>query len=257
MDRLLFCALALAMALLPLAPSESDANNYGDFSSPTGTVAFNNVADLNGLYGAPTVSVNTLDFNPTLFELDCSSSATNCDPSVSVADTLTFDIEANSGFFIEEILLTEAGDTLVNDFNQPTASAFTSLVGNVFVDVYELDSSPANGINGNAQMVFTPGDTFNTAVDGNVSLIWTGELLLNIDDLITGSSQTGKATGVTISLENILTGFAENNAVAQIEKKDADGLAITVIPEPGTALLLALGLAGLSLAGHRRPESTL
>lgn len=72
-----------------------------------------------------------------------------------------------------------------------------------------------------------------------------------MDAVITANALTGKATLVELSLANTLTAFAENGAQAFIEKKDIDGLAITVIPEPGTALLMLLGLSGLAMAGRR------
>ena len=39
---------------------------YGDFMDPSGTVSYLNVADVNGLYGAPSVSLNSIDFTPRI-----------------------------------------------------------------------------------------------------------------------------------------------------------------------------------------------
>lgn len=252
MIRLLFSRSALALAiscLFVVAAPAAFAGSYGDFSSPTGTVTFRNVTDLNDLFGAPTVSANTLDFTPVDFETTCSGS---CGAGTSVSDTLTFQIDSDAGYFIEDIILSEAGDTLINDFSIPIGFAATTIVGNVVIDVLELDNSTVNGINGNAQMVFTEDGTYDTSNEGNGTYGWTGQLALDIDALIAGAGQTGRATLVQISLVNTLTAFAENGAVAIVEKKDADGLAITVVPEPGTALLFALGLGGLSIAGRSR-----
>ncbi|MBW2423566.1 MAG: PEP-CTERM sorting domain-containing protein [Deltaproteobacteria bacterium] len=46
----------------------------------------------------------------------------------------------------------------------------------------------------------------------------------------------------------------ETGAAARIQKKDIDGLAITVIPEPGTALLMGLGLFALAGCGPRTAD---
>lgn len=240
----------LGLAVLGLA-SQANAASYGNFSSPTGTVSFLNVEDVNGLFGMPVASGNSLDFSPNTFEVDCAS-APSCPPTPGTAtDTLTFQIDADSGFFIEDIILSEAGDTTINNFTVPTGFAATTIVANVFIDILELDGSSVSGINGNASMIFTADGTFDTNTEGNGSHVWTGLLSLDVDAFIAAASQTGKATLVEISLANTLTAYAENGAVAFIEKKDIDGLAITVVPEPGTALLMGLGLTALSLTSRR------
>ena len=115
MNRL-FLAGVLALTLSTFSASISHAGAYGDFSSPTGTVSFLNVSDLNDLYGMPTVSGNSLDFSPNTFEAECSLSP-GCPPTPhTVTDTLTFQIDADAGNFIDSILLTEAGDTTLQSF---------------------------------------------------------------------------------------------------------------------------------------------
>lgn len=239
-------AFALTVGIVGFAgtASVSNAASYGDFSSPTGTVSFLNVADLNGLFGAPTVSGNSLDFSPNAFEADCALSAT-CPPTPhAVADTLVLEIDAAAGNYIDTINLSEAGDTTLTTFLN--AIAATTVVGDVFVDVLEIDGAPVNGLNGNAQMAFNQGGQYTT------SGIWSGFLSIDIDSVIAAGGGSGRATLVRISLANTLTAFAEDGASARIEKKDIDGLAITVVPEPGTALLMGLGLFGLAASNRNR-----
>lgn len=239
-------ALALSVGLAGSA-SVSSAASYGNFSSPTGTVDFLNVTDLNGLFGAPTVSGNSLDFSPNTFEADCAVSA-SCPPTPhNVTDTLTFQIDAEAGQYIDTIVLSEAGDTTLSSFLN--AFAATTVVANVFIDVLELNGAPVNGINGNAQMVFTQNGQFDTT-QFTGTRIWSGFLSLDVDSVIAAGGGSGQATLVHISLANGLTAFAASGAAARIEKKDIDGLAITVVPEPGTALLFGLGLLGLASTGR-------
>ena len=61
------------------------------------------------------------------------------------------------------------------------------------------------------------------------------------------------ATRIEVSLSNTLTAYGDNGAVASIRKDAVAGLAIKVIPEPGTALLMGLGLA--ALATRRRDRA--
>jgi len=240
-------ALALSIGIVGSA-SVSSAASYGNFSSPTGTVSFLNVTDLNGLFGNPTASGNSLDFSPSTFEADCAVSA-SCPPTPhNVTDTLTFQIDADAGRFIDTIVLTESGDTTLSSFLN--AFGATTVVANVFIDVLEINGAPVNGLNGNAQMAFTQNGQFETNDEGVGTHIWSGFLSLDVDSVIAAGGGSGQATLVHISLANTLTAYAESGAAARIEKKDIDGLAITVVPEPGTALLMGLGLLGL--AGIRR-----
>lgn len=250
MHRHMLTTGVLAFALfvgIAGSASVSSAVAYGNFSSPSGTVSFLNVHDVNGLFGAPTVVGNNLDFDPATFEATCAGVAGGC-PPVSPAyatDTLVFDIKAQQGQIIDTVIMSEAGDTTLSSFFN--AIAATTVVANVFIDVLEVNGSPVNGLNDNAQMVFTRGGQFTTLdPEGPGTFQWTGLLSFNVNNVITAHGGSGQATLVRISLSNTLTANAANGASARIQKKDVDGLAIAVVPEPGTALLMGLGLLGLS-----------
>lgn len=244
---LLFGLLATAT----LSAGVGSATVYGPL--PGNTVVFESVNDADDLFGAPTVTGDQLDFNPTDFELECGSVANPCTSNLLTGQLVTV-IKANSGNFIENVVLSEAGDTSLSTFIGGDAAS-SSVSMSVFVDIFEIDGQGVNGINGNAQMTFTDGGAFSRdfagSGTGTENTIWTGFLDLDLNALIAGANSSGKATGVSISLNNTLTVFAGGEAIAQIEKKDFDGLAITVVPEPGTALLMGLGLTGLALAGRK------
>ncbi len=217
---------------------------YGDYVGST--VVFEQVTDQNGLYGAPVVSADSLDFNPNSFEAGCP--VHGC-VSELVDDTLTFTIQANATHFVEDIILSEAGDFNLSTF-VGTDLAVTSIAANVFIDILEIDGVAVNNINANTSMVFTNAGSFirDQTIDGTgtTSAAWIGGLSIDLDAIIIGAGQTGQATRVTLNINNTLTAFAGGAAIAFIEKKDFDGLAVTVVPEPGTAILMGLGLAGLA-----------
>ncbi len=232
----------LALAAFGLLTSAANAGLYGDFVGST--VTFEDVQDQNGLYGAPTVSGDSLDFSPNTFEADCSMDP-GCPPNPTlVDDTLTITIQAHSGSFIDDILLQEAGDTTLVSFLD--AFAATTVTATVFIDIFEINGLSVNNINAQAQMVFTNNGEFETTDEGTGTHIWTGSLLIDLDQVIADYGGNGQATRVQLNINNTLVAFAASGASARIEKKDIDGLAITVIPKPGTALLMGLGLAGLA-----------
>jgi hypothetical protein len=225
----------------------AQATNYGNFVGDT--VTFEQVTDADELFGSPIVSGDSLDFSPNTFEVQCPDGG-SCPPTPALIDgTLTLQIRADAGYFIPEIVLSEAGDTTLTSFID--AFGATTVSASVFVDVYEVDGVSVNNINANAQMVFTSDGDFRSDEEGYGTHLWSGSLSLDIDQIIAGAGATGRATYLGINLDNTLTAYAADGATARIEKKDVDGLAITVIPEPGPTLLLGLGLAGLASVRRR------
>ena len=234
--------IALSFCSVLLLASTSQAAFYGNFLGST--VSFNGVQDQNGLFGAPTVSGDSLDFSPNTFEAICNG-APGCPPTpATVDDTLTITIDANNGSFIDDVLLSEAGDTTLSSFLN--AFAATTVSATVFVDIFEIDGISVNNINGNALMTFTQNGQYESTNEGYGTHIWTGSLLIDLDQIIANAGEVGRATLIQLNLNNTLVAYAASGATARIEKKDIDGLAITVVPEPGTALLMGLGLVGLA-----------
>lgn len=227
--------------------SSAQAAFYGDYAGST--VTWVDVQDQNGLFGAPFASGDSLDFSPNAFEAECSSDP-GCPPTpVTVDDTLTLTIQANEGSFIDDIVFSEAGDTTLQSFVDTLAASVVAAT--VFVDIFEIDGISVNNINGSIAMVFSQGGEYRSDDQGYGTHIWDGSLTIDLDAMIAGAGGTGRATRVQINLDNTLTAYAAAGATSRIEKKDIDGLAITVVPEPGTALLFGLGLAGLAVAGRK------
>ena len=242
--------LSSSAAALLLLTGSAHAAFYGNYAGST--VTFEGVQDQNGLFGAPVVSADSLDFNPNTFEAGCPLHGCS---SELVDDTLTFTIQANSGSYLNDIVLSEAGDFNLSTF-VANDLAVTSVAANIFVDILAIDGVAVNNINANASMVFTNGGAYQRSFGsdgvGTSSGAWTGNLTLDLDAIIAAAGASGQATRVTLNINNTLTAFAGGNALAFIEKKDFDGLAVTVVPEPGTAILFGLGLAGLASVRRSR-----
>ena len=241
-----FGIAALGFCSALLLASIGQAASYGNFVGTN--VTYQSVSDGLGLYGAPTISGNALDFSPTAYVASCP--VAGCPPSpVIVDDALAFHIQANSGF-IGSIILAEAGDTTLASFLN--AFAATQVSAPVHIQIEVINGVPVSVSNPfvilklDTFLTFNNGGLFQSTVDGTGTHLWNGSLSVDVDQMIALAGLTGRATRIDFSMDNVLTAYAESGASARIQKKDVDGLTITVVPEPGTGLLMALGLVGLA-----------
>ncbi len=240
----------IGIGLLAAANAQAVPVNYGDFIGTTvkfTSVTEDSATDPVPLFGAPTISGDALDFNPTNFV--SSSSGGAFDSTIAV---LNFTIEALPGNYVEEIKFYEAGDYTI--FGAGGIGTSATVSAPVFINVVEIDGVAVAPINFNANMVFTPSNgDYNLADDGaGFGVIWTGILDVDVDALLTGANVpfVNGATEVKVILNNILATTSENGSSAEIQKKDVQGFGITVVPEPASALLLAA--LGLPLATRRK-----
>ncbi len=246
----LHATLALA-ALLGFAGTAMAAS-YGDFMDPTGSVSYLNVQDVNGLFGAPSVSLNSLDFTPTNYQASCSQ----CPGGASTTDILTLDIQAINGQQISEVGLSEGLDYSLFSFD-PTGFASAVVSASIFIDVLEINGVSVNGINASTSINFTPANVSVFGVGIQTGLM-TGARNIDIQQVILAAGGFGEATRVRVSLDNTLQVFhVGSGGSAQIRKRDTDFVSLTIngglpIPEPTTAVLMLGGLAGLAAQRGRR-----
>lgn len=243
---LLLSTIGLLLAAAPGAMAVS----YGNFIDPSGTVQYLNVADVSGLFGAPSVSLNSLDFTPTAFQAQCSQ----CPNGVTVTDVLTLDILATAGQQIDSIEITEGLDWALQSISlDPLSFAAATVSASIFIDIVEINGVTVNGINANAVVAYTPATSPFIEGFGLQSGIITGTTgAIDIQGIVASAGVLGDATRVRISLDNTLTAYhSATGGFARIRKRDADFVSLTVnggnpIPEPTTAVLLMGGLAVLA-----------
>ena len=253
--------IALATLALFLA-SPAHAIFYGNLTDPAGTVSFLNVQDINGLYGGPldqfgqpsgpTVSLNSIDFTPIDFQEACSF----CSSPETTTDTVSFEIDAVTGQAISTIDIAETGnyEMLTDAFATVTISA------TVTIDVFEVNGAPVSNVSTTQQLAFTFNNGNTVAPPGGfVSGIFTGSLMVDIDALLAaeGFGPGQQATHLLFTMDNTLSAVHTGSfGQSLIRKRDFDATTITIngglpVPEPGTALLMGLGLAGLARSGRR------
>jgi len=244
-------ALSMAAVIAFTAPVSAAPINYGDFSGTTvmyAQVTEDSGTDTPPLFGAPTVSGDTLDFNPASFN-SSSSGAFGTD----ITDgTLTLMIMALPGNFIDMVEFDEAGDFTLTGFSN---DAFASVTATFFLDIEEVDGVSINPLNISTSMVFTPSDgDWSLSADGPGPLVngsWSGSLDVDITQALIDNNipfDVG-ATKVSVTFDNTLTTLSEEGTSAFIAKKDVGGIGITVTPEPASLGLLALG--ALAVMGRR------
>ena len=251
--RLEMGAAALSMAAVVAFSTQASAApiNYGDFAGVT--VMFTDVTEDSGtdptpLFGAPTVSGDSLDFNPVSFNSTSSGAA-----GTDITDgTLTMMLMSTPGNFIDEIEFDEAGDFTLTGLS---GEAFASVTATFFLDITEVDGVAINPVNISTAMVFTPSNgDWSLSADGPGPLVngtWSGMVNVDITQALIDNNipYVVGATKVSVTFDNTLTTLSEAGTSAFIAKKDVGGIGITVTPEPASLGLLTLG--ALAIMGRR------
>ena len=205
--------------------------------------------DPDGLFGAPSVFGDQMDFNPVGVAATASGAS-----GLDITDAeLTFGIEAKPNRTIESITLTENGDCTL--LGVGTVTTLAAVSASVIIEVFELRGSAIMSIQTTTALTFAPsGGTHDLATEGQTILgTWSGSLVFDVAAFLDSEGiLDGEATLVQVTLDNQLVATSEDGTTSFIAKKDADGLSVTATPEPGTGLMLVVGLLGLARAGRSR-----
>ena len=201
--------------------------NYGNLSGSS--VDFLGVTEDSGtdptpLYASPTVTGDTLGFDPTA---SFSSSAPMGPASGDTTDgKLSLVIEAKPGFYIDTVALSEFGDYSLVATDGTSAMAIASGVIFGVDDVSNTQTSDVFAASGTPFSVTGPDFASGT---------WNADALLDYTGL--------NVTRVEIILDNTLQTVAQAGAAAFIAKNGFDlSVQTSVIPEPGTLLLATGGM---------------
>jgi len=263
--RGLITAGAVLLLLAGGSPALAAQINYGTFMGTN--VTYVNVTEDTGsdeplpLFGAPTVTGNSIDFNPTGFD------ATSAGEGSDITDSnLVFMVRAKPLVGIQSVILSEAGDTTqAGNVTPGSMGTATAVFASGVLDIHEVDNIGINHISVPFSLTFSPsGGTYFLGTDGGGGPIfntqWTGTATLPVEDILTanGVPFTIGATKISIDLDNTLVAVSERATSAVIGKKDFGGVSITVIiPEPASFGLAGLGAAVLLAPARRRAAATL
>ena len=251
-----FALMGIAMAFLTASASAIPIE-YGDFGPDykPGITMYLDVVESSGTdpvpppkYGEPTLTGDTLDFDPTTFV----ASATGGDADITDGQ-LNFTLmvmEANGQVAggVTSLLITESGD-----FTLAGAGAASQVIGGVSldIDILEVDGQPIDPISVFASSTITR-DLQN---DGPIVLApWNNGLLVELGPAL-AENNVNFQFGVTkaeIAIDDQLIAISEPATVAFIAKKDftiepgTEPNPEFVIPEPATLASALLLIAAAS-----------
>ncbi len=243
------CLLALLAASPAVAASYGTLNGTNfDFIDINDTTL--SAGDPDGLFGAPMLvgGGDQIQFFPTNFEASAAG-AGGFDDTRALLNMTIMGVDSND--IIESIMLDEVGDFIFAGVGF-TAGTNVAVTMSGVLTVLETSGGPITPVDitfsstGDFVPVFNPaGGAYTADVYGSGSFSWDGAVEIDV------ASFVPDATKVELQLNNFLFAFSEAGASATIQKKDA-GISVTVIPEPGTALLVGAGLIGLGLRSRCR-----
>jgi hypothetical protein len=227
--------------------------NYGNFNGTN--VMYQNVTedsstDPTPLFGAPTLTNDSLTFNPVSF----GASATGAGGVDLTDGTLAATLMTTDTKRIHKVSFAEAGDYTFAGAVGTTATS-ASVGASFFLQVIGLDNVGVAPITFTGNMAFTPsGGTYDFVNDPHgPAAIWNGTVSFDLDALLASRGISGQATKILLSLDNSLFATSEAGTASVIKKKSFEGVTIVVdtnVPEPASLALLAVG--GVMLVGRKR-----
>lgn len=263
--RTFFAVVSSVIAIsLSAASAQAAPINYGDFTANTVIYqmvreAANSAGDTAPLFGAPTVSGDSLDFDPVGF------SASVVGAGVDITDgNLAFMVKAKPGNAINNLLIQERGDTTLAGFGSDTT--FSAVMMRGVLNISEVDFVGINTISFPISISnFSPsGGTYGLGTDGGGGPLyasgWSGSVLV---DLTTANPIVANAlasqgvvpqlgvTKISVNFNNTLIAIGQTGTSATIAKKDNGIIITTNIPEPTSCLMAVFGLALCGVAARR------
>jgi hypothetical protein len=231
--------LALLLISSP-ALVRADLTNYNYGTLAGTTMIYSNISEYTGtdtlpLYGSPTVVGNSLIFN----HMNFTSLATNGASDITDGQ-LNVDIVSDGGFgqYIDRIKIQEFGDTTLTGTG--TSATRSSATIALTLTILAVDYLPFEDF---FNQFYQTNKVFGTwtlppPITGQP---WNGSLTIDLTAYLQSIGNSGRATWVSISSDNVLTTESQIGTSAFIAKKAA-GFSVTAetIPEPGTLSLLVL-----------------
>lgn len=245
--------ILLSAVVLIAAPSAQALTNYGDLNGTSVDFLDINETSLTGdpepLFGAPSLTGggNQITFFPTTF-IASASGAGGFDQTGGLLN-LTI-MGASPTDTITSVIIQEFGDFLFAGVGFTTGTNVTVTLSGDLTILEDINGAIAPVVIGfTATGNFSPeaDGSFEAPTYGSGGFSWDGGVNIDV------ASAVPDATKAELQLNNFLFAFSEAGTAATIQKKVTDAaIVITVVPEPGTALLMFGGLIALGIRARGR-----
>lgn len=246
-------AVLVFFALGASTPAIAGTIHYGDFGPdhPPGITIYQDVRESSGtdpvppgLYGAPSISGDVLDFDPEGFVASATSGTSDITDGQLNLDIAMLESNGIVAGGLTSLLVSESGDYSLFG----TGAATTSVAAGVSltIDILEVDGAPIDPINTFASNSIVR----DLTSDGPVVLApWDNGLLLEFGPILTANGidfQFG-VTKAKLAIDDQLIAISEAGSVAFIAKKDfvlEPGVVPNpkFMPEPSAAVLIAVAV---------------
>ncbi len=212
-----------------VAAASTPALAFVPWSNPSGSATWftwSNGGSATGLFGSPTlVGGDTFLFSPAGFRAQSSGGGTNL-----ISDTLEFDLDASSGLYFTDIMITEFGD-----YGLVGASGGSVSATGLLTVADRLSAASFSGA-----MTTTPGSPITSGTGS-----WQGSAAVTLPGI------SNPLTNIHVKLTNDLIAVSVGGSIAFIEKKVVgSAVALQILPAPSGLALLGLG--GLAVSRRRR-----
>lgn len=218
-----FAALVIIIYCIQSFVFINNANAFVAWTIPSGSAVnfdWENGGSDNGLFGNPVIiGENIFAFFPQNFRADSLNGQ-----SAEVSDTLSFDLIAHSNALITGIQISEYGDY--------------GILGSGFVNMYGALQ---------AENLVTSETEYANLIPTPLMPVYsdTGEAVWTADGAV---SFNNGWTHLRVTLSSNLLTISDPGSVTFIQEKIVgDSVAITIIPEPATLIVLAAGILCLKI----------
>lgn len=236
-----FCLAPAASAIVFYSDMSGSAFDFTSMSEET-----TSAGDAEPLWGAPTVVGNTLVFTPTGYT---SSAGNGTSDTTSSSFNLSISSQDPFTMGVNRLMVNEIGDYSLTGVGTSATSASVLASASLVISEVNVGGVIQASALGGAASDLVEFDTPTQGAD------WTASLDVDVQAIVDAAFGVGVAyaTRIDVIWDNALDTTSESGTNSFIQKKvGLPAVTMQVIPEPGAAVLLGIGLLALARRDRER-----